>query len=98
MVPEAVTTALINAGVLGPILIAVGWYTLRLQSQLRESQEKRVEDAQKVVNQLLELNDRWNSALVQATAANEALGESLMRLHEALRELRDRVPARGGSR
>jgi len=97
-----VTTALINAGILGPILIAVGWYTLRLQGQLKDSQEKRVEDAQKVVAQLLELNDRWNAALVQATASNESLGESLTRLHEALRELRDLFrtlpPARGGSR
>lgn len=86
--PEAVTTALINAGILGPVLIAVGWYTLGLQRQLRESQEKRVEDAQRVVTQLLELNDRWNASFMVSTASEERLNESLLRLHEALREIR----------
>lgn len=86
--PEAVVSALINAGILGPVLLAVGWYTLRLQAQLRESQEKRVEDAQKVVSQLLELNDRWNASIGHATASTDELRDSLERLHEALKELR----------
>lgn len=92
--PEPVITALINAGILGPILIAVGWYTLRLQSQLRDSQEKRVDDAQKVVAKLLDLNDRWNASFNQATSSQEELRELLLRLHETLKELRVHGPYR----
>lgn len=85
---DAVITALVNAGILGPVLVAVGWYTLRLQGQLKESQEKRVEDAQRVVSQLLDLNDRWNASFNQAAASTDELRDLVARVHDTLRDLR----------
>lgn len=58
--PEAVATALLNAGILGPIVIAVGYYVLKLHDDLRNLNEKRVADAQAVTQKLLELADRIN--------------------------------------
>lgn len=89
--PEPVVTALLNAGILGPILIAIGWYTLRLQSQLKDSQEKRVEDAQRVVEQMLQLNDRWNESIGELTGSFNELSELLVRLRETLREMHDHL-------
>ena len=89
--PDAVTAALLNAGILGPVVIAVGWYTLRLQTQLKDSQEKRVEDAQRVVSQLLELNDRWNQAIGEQMTAFDAQRELIERVHETLRDVRDHL-------
>lgn len=81
--PESVVNALVNAGILGPILIAAGWYVLHLQRKLSESQEKRVEDAQKVAVQLLELNDQWAGVVAEQVAAQE----EQKRLVEGVRNL-----------
>lgn len=94
--PEAVINALINAGILGPILIAAGWYVLHLQRKLTESQEKRVEDAQKVAGQLLELNDRWAEIFSEQSAADEDQKRLLESLREMLREVKGALPAAGG--
>ncbi len=88
--PPAVINALVNAGILGPILLAVGWYVLRLQRQLTEAHaktteahEKRVDDAQRVATQLLELNDRW----AQIVAAQVAASEEQQRLIEGVKSI-----------
>lgn len=69
--PDSVVNALVNAGILGPIIIAAGWYVLHLQRKLSESQEKRVVDAQKVAAQLLDLNDRWAEVVGEQVGAIE---------------------------
>ncbi len=92
--PDSVISALINAGVLGPVLIAVGWYVLRLQRELRVTQEKRVEDAQRVATQLLDLNDRWSEVVAEQTHAFEQQQQLIVRVHELLADLKDALRTR----
>lgn len=93
--PEPVVTALINAGILGPILIAVGWYVLQLQRKLDDAQGKRVEDAQRVAEQLLELNDRWAEVVGEQANAFQEQKHLIQGVSELLKELRSalRPPA-----
>ena len=85
--PEAVLNALLQAGILGPVVICVGWYTLRLQRELKESPEKRVGDAQHVVTQLLELNDRWNEVIQKQATGFDEQKDLIQRIHETMRDL-----------
>lgn len=94
--PEAVVNALINAGILGPILIASGWYVLHLQRKLSESQEKRVEDAQKVASQLLELNDRWAEVVSEQTEAANEQKHLIESVRELLRDLKSTLDGTQG--
>jgi hypothetical protein len=92
--PDSVVSALINAGILGPVLAAVGWYVLRLQRDLATSQEKRVEDAQRVATQLLELNDQWSETVSDQTHAFEQQRNLIVRVHELLGDLKDALRSR----
>lgn len=79
--PPEVFTELAKVAILGPVIIALGWYTLRLHRDLRDAQEKRTADAQKVVDTLVALNNKWNDSLNQ-------LGNAVRELKTAVDELR----------
>lgn len=68
-----------QAGVAGTILALCMIYIWRLSQDMQKIQDKRVADAQAMVDKLLELNAKWNEtlrALVEKdTEANKALNE-----------------------
>lgn len=77
---DRVIDALINAGVLGPVLFLVGWVYVRQQKMKDEIQEKRVEDAQNVVDTLQQMQRDYVSqiqALTSAIQSNTAVMESI---------------------
>jgi Skp family chaperone for outer membrane proteins len=63
-VPQAVFDVLTQMGLPGIVIISLGWWInrqdtriLQLQGKLDELQSKRVEDAQKMAGEALELSD-----------------------------------------
>ena len=71
MTPDAIS-ALLSAGPLGAVIVALGVALFKLNGQLKEAQDARVEDAKKVTKTLLELNDKWNATVTElATAVRE---------------------------
>lgn len=84
---ESVTTALLNYGLLGPVLIACALYVLRLHKELRESQEARVKDAQAVIDRILGVAERYSDVSAE-------IAKSLALHTEALENLRDEVRSR----
>ena len=71
MPPDAIS-AFLSAGPLGAVIIALGIALQRLNAQLKEAQDARVDDAKKVTKTLLELNDKWNATVTElATAVRE---------------------------
>jgi hypothetical protein len=64
-----IASTLIQAGPLGAIILALGVAYWRQGNELRSTQDKRVEDAQKVADTLLDLNDKWNATVMTLTAA-----------------------------
>lgn len=70
MDPVAVLT---GAGPLGAIIVLGGLYVAKLHKQLKEVQDSRVSDAQRVVDRVLELNDKTNEAIGGLTSAVDRL-------------------------
>jgi hypothetical protein len=68
-VESDIASSLIQAGPLGAIILALGIAYWRQGTELRATQDKRVEDAKKVADTLLDLNDKWNATVVSLTAA-----------------------------
>lgn len=94
-VNDAVTTALLNAGILGPILLSVAWYVLRLETRLRETQgelrevsEKRVADAQAVTTTVLALADRMNEDSQENSTSLQKMAQSIDTLVDEIRRTR----------
>lgn len=78
--PEAqVTDAvanLVQMGILGPIVVVLGYMLYRSQQQLNKVQGARVSDAQKVVDRLLALQQ----SIDNNTAATQEMRQDLERL------------------
>jgi hypothetical protein len=68
-----IVAVLTGAGPLGAILVACGLYLRHLHRMLKEVQDARVADAQRVVDRVLDLNDRTNEAIGGLTAAVDRL-------------------------
>jgi hypothetical protein len=64
-----IASTLIQAGPLGAIILALGFAYWRQGKELGATQDKRVEDAKKVTDTLLDLNDKWNATVTTLTAA-----------------------------
>ena len=86
-----------NAGILGPIIIFLGWYIwakdkqIKLKDKVIETvQEARVQDAKSVNEAMMELNDKWLTALNANTTATSEL-KTVMTL---IRETMQRVSGR----
>jgi hypothetical protein len=78
--PEA-ATELLKVAIFGPIVVVLGWYVLRLHRDLRDAQEKRTLDAQKVADTLVVLTNKWNETV-------NTLGTAVRDLKTAVDELR----------
>lgn len=76
MIDDA-TNILLNSGspVLGAILVVLGYAYWKQSQALAAVQEARVQDAQRVASTLLEMQDKWQSALSELTQAVERLNE-----------------------
>jgi len=66
-VPQAVLDTLTHMGLPGLVILGMGWWIDRqdkrivaLTTQVNELQQKRVEDAQKMAGEALELSDALN--------------------------------------
>ncbi len=66
---EGLTETLIQAGPLGAIIVALGVAYWRQARTLKETQDARVTDAQKVAATLLEQNEKWNGTIGALTQA-----------------------------
>lgn len=64
---------LLSAGPLGAVIVAMGIALWRQTGELRVSQEARVQDAQKVADMLLNLNDKWNASITELTTVIKEL-------------------------
>jgi hypothetical protein len=65
--------ALLSAGPLGAVIILLGYALVKVSSALKEVQDARVEDAKKVSQTLLDLNDKWVEAIGALTDAVKEL-------------------------
>jgi hypothetical protein len=72
--PQEAIDALINLGTLGPALVAMGWYALRMEAayrkqiedlakQLLASQEARVADSMKVADRIVGIIEKQHDVL-----------------------------------
>lgn len=106
---ESSATSLLQYGVLGVITIAfaiVIWALWKqnnserreLLSQITTLQDARIEDSKKVQDTLLEVTRQGTSALHAATAAIEAMRETLSDTKTTLKELGDELRSRGRAR
>lgn len=95
MTADVVSTIekVVQYGVLGPLLVGAVWVLWKQQRMLhealdriREAQDKRAQDAQAVVDKLLELNNRWNDTIAAQTRFVEALDNSVAQLTQSVRE------------
>lgn len=86
---DQVITELIKLSILGPILVALGLYTLRIHKDLRASEDGRIKDAQAVVDKLLKLNSDWNTTINSLLNAAEAQKEANENQRERAREARE---------
>jgi len=86
--PDAVIQALVQMGVLGPVVVAIGFYVLRLQKELREVHEKRTADAQNVVERVLTLADRQNQTIEELRMTLSQLSSVITELRQEVKELR----------
>lgn len=84
---------LLKIGLLGPIVVGLAVYVLRLQKQIEEVQAKRTLDAQAVSERLLALSEKWSGLIAAHTAAMENQADTLNELKDAVRDiLRGRRP------
>ncbi len=88
---EAVNEFLRNAGILGPIIIFLGWYIWAKDKQIKVKdkvietvQESRVQDAKTVNAALMELNDKWLNALNANTSATNELKTVMTLIRETM--------------
>lgn len=78
-----IVATLLGAGPLGAVIAAMGYALWRQTGELRASQEARVQDAQKVADMLLNLNDKWNASISE-------LADAIKELKIVVQTVRDR--------
>jgi hypothetical protein len=100
--PDVVVNALVNAGILGPVLAAIGFYVIRrdrehaavvaeLQRKLDDAHNKRVEDAQRITSTLLEHNERWQRVMAESVRTAGEANQTMERIRETLDKVWDRL-------
>ncbi len=92
ILPQEVITALVNLGVLGPFLGAAIWYITRLQKDLKEIQDKRIKDAQEVVDRILDLAEQHNNTTNQLQLVLQQHAATLREIKEVIKDISRVVP------
>jgi hypothetical protein len=64
---------LASHGVLGALVVVLGVAYTRLQKQVQEIMQARVDDAQKVATTLMDLQEKWMQRVDALTTAIEGL-------------------------
>lgn len=67
--PTEVLTELIRVGILGPIVVAVGWFCWQQHKTIEALHQTRAAETQQFVDRLFALNTAWQNVL----AANSNL-------------------------
>jgi hypothetical protein len=79
--------AIANLGVLGPILALFGWYIWKQHAELRKSEEKRVADANAVLDRLTSLSEKWHALQVTYVRVLDSNTAVIEEVRDALRSL-----------
>jgi len=104
--PQTTTSVLapiLQYGIVGSMLIVVGYYAYKKDKELREVQnqrikdqegritdaDKRTEDAKAVVDKLLGLTDKWNQTINQQVATFKATKDALLEIRKVMDKLQD---------
>lgn len=90
-----------GAGFIGLLV----WYILRkeaahklatdeLAKELRETKDKRIEDANRVTDRLLAITEKWHGLIENSTKAMTANTSAIDEMREAVGKLSDRINVR----
>lgn len=92
--PTQAWPILTNLGLPGLVIAALVFAYWRKDLALRESERLRVEDAKAVTKTVMDLADKWSSALEAARTTIASQSPVFERLEDLLKEVRDRLPNR----
>lgn len=87
--PESVFLELSKHGILGIILIPVGWYVWQMHKDRRVAETARVTDAQAVVDKLIAINEKWQQAFFTNVETLKTTVETLQQVRAALKDVED---------
>ncbi len=85
---DPVVQELLKLTILGPILVALGWYTWRIYQDLQSVQKERFDEAKAIVDKLLKLNTEWNATISSAIGAADVRKEQIQQAREVVEDLR----------
>ena len=88
MNPELITE-LVKLGVLGPVLGAAVWFIWRLHKDLREVEKCRSDDAKQVIDKVLSINDKWQTAFTANAEVLKLNNVALDQVHHALNDVEE---------
>jgi len=100
--PTGVWGPILEYGLLGSLFILLLWYAYKTTKALNRSLErrtteiqgasdKRTLDAQKVTQQLLDLNNKWNETINHQVVVVKAQTEAFREIKSVLERLRDKM-------
>lgn len=72
---ESAGSAIASHGILGLIVVVLGWAYWQLGLKYDAAMAARTADAQKVVTTLLEMQDKWQQSINELTASVERLND-----------------------
>lgn len=81
---ELLTHLASSGGPIGVVLGLAYLYIRQLHREIREVENKRVDDNKAMVSKLLELNDKWNETINASIEVSEATKNSLTTLNHQL--------------
>jgi hypothetical protein len=83
------TKHLLEAGILGPVLVIAVYYIWHLTRTLSSVQEKRVAEHKEMLGTLMRMSERWMTALNANTRALEGQKKAMTELKTTLESLKD---------
>lgn len=92
--PTEVLTELLKLGILGPIVIAMGWFVLRQQKTIEKQHNEHITATQQHLERLLQLNQAWQAVLttnsqllVDTVSALGSVQETIQDVDATLKEV-----------
>jgi len=85
-VPTEVLTELLKLGILGPIVIAMGWFVLRQQKIIEKQHTDHIATTTQHLDRLLQLNQAWQGVL---NANSQLLSDTVSALGSVQETLQD---------